>query len=107
MLTKSDISAIKTTVGEEVKKQIETAVKTTIQQELRPIRTDLKTLTSDVKTLQSDVKILTSDVKTLKSDVGKMRKDIDAILDYFDREYVDLRSRVERIEEHLSLPPLQ
>lgn len=44
--------------------------------------------------------------KPIRKDISKMRKDIDVMLSLFDREYVNLRSRVERIEEHLSLTPM-
>jgi len=46
------------------------------------------------------------ELKPIKSDISKIRKDIDVIISLFDREYVNLRQRVERIEEHLNLPPL-
>lgn len=44
--------------------------------------------------------------KTLKTDVAKIRKDVTIIVSFFDSEYLELRKRVDRIEEHLSLPPL-
>ncbi len=46
------------------------------------------------------------ELKPVKKDISKMRKDIDVMLSLFDREYVDLRTRVERIEEHLNLSAL-
>jgi len=49
-------------------------------------------------------KTIKTEFKPIKSDMGKMRKDIDTMLSLFDREYIDLRQRVERIEEHLNLP---
>lgn len=44
--------------------------------------------------------------KPIKSDISKIRKDIDVIISLFDREYINLRQRIERIEEHLNLPNL-
>lgn len=44
--------------------------------------------------------------KPIRKDISKMRKDIDVMLSLFDREYVNLRSRVERIEEHLNIPSM-
>ncbi len=46
------------------------------------------------------------ELKPIKHDIAKVRKDIDGILSLFDQEYVDLRKRVERIEEHLQLSSL-
>lgn len=48
-----------------------------------------------------------ADIKTMKADIGKIRKDISGITDFFDQEYIGLRKRVERIEDHLNLPPIQ
>jgi hypothetical protein len=46
-----------------------------------------------------------NDIKVIKQDLTKIRKDIGTIVGFFDREYLDLRKRVERIEEHLDLHP--
>lgn len=47
---------------------------------------------------------LTKELKPIKNDVVQIRKDTKAIVSLFDRESVDLRKRVERIEEYLKLP---
>lgn len=39
----------------------------------------------------------------IKEDVSKTRTGINVIISLFDREYVDLRKRVEIIEKHLQL----
>ncbi|OGM03216.1 hypothetical protein A2115_02820 [Candidatus Woesebacteria bacterium GWA1_41_8] len=49
---------------------------------------------------------LKQDLKPVKSDITKIRKDIDVMLSMFDREYLEIRKRIERIEEHLNLPLL-
>ena len=60
---------------------------------------------SDFKEIDNIVtKRIKQELKPVKSDIAKMRKDV--IISLFDREYVDLRKRVERIEEHLNLPPI-
>ncbi len=52
-------------------------------------------------------KLLTKRIKAelspAKDDISHIRKDIKVIVGFFDREYLDLRKRVERIEEHLHL----
>lgn len=50
--------------------------------------------------------IVTKKLKPMKEDVSQIRKDIKLIVSFFDREYIALRRRVERIEEHLNLAPL-
>ena len=49
--------------------------------------------------------LLTKHLKPLKSDVAKIRKDVDVMPSMFDREYVELRTRIEKIEEHLGIQP--
>ncbi len=57
----------------------------------------------EVDPLKKDVKELKGDVKTLKSDVSAIRKDIKQIVTFFDHEYLELRERVEKIENHLGI----
>jgi predicted nucleic acid-binding Zn-ribbon protein len=87
MLTKSDLDQIRGVV----------------QEELKPVKADIGILKSDVGTLRKDVGALKKDVSTVKQDVAMIRKDMKTITNFFDREYLELRKRVERIEEHLSL----
>lgn len=54
--------------------------------------------------IDSKLKPIQKDIKTMKSDIAQTRKDVKVIISYFDREYVDLRKRVELIEEHLGIP---
>lgn len=77
-----------------------------LKEELKPIKADIKGLKINVKGLTGDVKGIKADIKTLKADVTKIRKDTGVIVDFFDREYLDLRKRVTRIEEHLGLSPI-
>lgn len=58
---------------------------------------------SDLKEINT---LLTRQLKPIKTDVSKTRKDVDVMLSMFDREYVELRRRVDRIEEHLNLEPI-
>ena len=50
--------------------------------------------------------IIKEELKSIKEDVSQTRKDIKTIINFFDREYLELRKRVERIESHLNLPTL-
>ena len=62
---------------------------------------------SDLNQIQKVVKIETSplskSVKQIKSDISEIRKDVKTLVNYFDREYLELRARVEKIEEHLNI----
>lgn len=59
----------------------------------------------DVKLDRKLNETLDRKLKPIKEDVVEIRKDIKRIVDFFDREYLELRARVERIEEHLNLKP--
>jgi len=80
MLTKQDLSQIQQVVHKEVQNE----TRKIVQEELRPLK---------------------KDVSTLKEDVAEIRKDVKTIVRFFDREYLELRKRVERIENHLDLHP--
>lgn len=62
---------------------------------------------TDLKQIDTIVTIrINNAVKPIKQDTVQIRKDIKIIVSFFDREYLELRKRVERIEERLHLPPL-
>jgi len=92
MLTKSDLNQIKGLF-----KDVAT------REDLNNFATkeDLKSLAK-----QSDLEIIKKDVKTIKSDTVNIRKDMKTVVSFFDREYLELRKRVERLEEVLKLDPL-
>lgn len=48
-------------------------------------------------------KSFTKHTKSVKEDIMQIRKDQKLIVRFFDKEYLDLRKRVERIETHLRL----
>jgi hypothetical protein len=74
MLEKSDLQQIRTIVR--------TEVRTEIGREIAPVR---------------------KDVKMLKADVSKIRKDINLIIEVFDNEHIDLRNRVDQLEEKVGI----
>lgn len=58
------------------------------------------------KAIQDELSALRKDNKTIKEDISQIRKDIKTIVNFFDKEYLELRERVDRLEQHLNLPPL-
>lgn len=90
MLTKQDFSQIKKIV----------------EQSVNSIKVDVSGLKKDVSGLKTDVSGLKKDMTDVKKDITKIRKDIDVIISVFDRDYLDLRRRIDRIETHLQLKPL-
>lgn len=47
------------------------------------------------------------DIKVIKKDLSETRNDVKVLIAYFDKEYVDLRKRIEVIEDHLNITPVQ
>lgn len=46
-------------------------------------------------------------LKPIHKELRKLRKDLNVTITSFDREIIDTRHRVDRIEDRLNLPPLQ
>ncbi|MGD8744236.1 MAG: hypothetical protein PVJ52_01410 [Candidatus Woesebacteria bacterium] len=70
-------------------------------------KTDLKQIDKVFsKRIKEEVKPIKIDIRSIKSDVSEARKDVKIIVNFFDKEYLEPRARVERIEEHLKLDPL-
>ena len=46
------------------------------------------------------------ELKPVKEDISQIRKDTKTLVNFFDKEYLELRKRVERIEHHLHLSSL-
>ena len=49
---------------------------------------------------------LTEEVKGIKKDILNVQKDLDTVIQFFDRDYLELCGRVERIEKHLGITAL-
>ena len=90
MLTKSDLSQIQKIVQTETRKIV---------------REETPTIVRNIITEETPG-IVQKQLKPIKEDIAQIRKDIKFIVSFFDREYVALRRRVERIEEHLQLAPI-
>jgi hypothetical protein len=65
---------------------------------------DLKLIREAVQEeVSKEVLPLRKDVKTIKVDITEIRKDIKGVVNFFDQGYLELRKRVEDIEEHLGI----
>jgi len=67
-------------------------------------KTDLQQIQKIVR--QETRKIVKEELISVKKDIIQIRKNMNEIIGFFDTEYMDLRKRVERVEEHLNLPPI-
>ena len=95
MLTKTDLSQIRKVVREEVESETE------------PLK---KELSMDVKMaqmrIQGDIRGLQDRTKNVEIEVRKLSKGLKLTSGFLDRDQLKTKSRVERIEDHLKLPPL-
>lgn len=112
-LTKTDLTQIRKVVKESVRGFA-------TKDDLRNFatKTDLKNFATkdDLKKLEiatkNDLKNfatkddLKNEISPLKSDIRKIKNDINTIIGFFDREYLSLRARVDRIEDFIKIPPL-
>ena len=81
MLTKEDLQAI--TV----------IFKTTVQNEVR-------------SALQIELKPIKKQISRIEIELKSIKRKLDTAIKFFDREHLKLEKRVDRVEEHLKLPPL-
>lgn len=82
MLTKGDLTEIKQLFGENndvLLQKIDMGIDKKLEKRFKPILKELR----------------------------KLRKDLHVTITSFDREIIDTRHRVDPIEDHLNLPPLQ
>jgi hypothetical protein len=88
MFTKQDLDILRKTIKQE------------FQLELTSVKQDLKSIRNEIR---EEVLPIKNDLKTMKIDITHIRKNQKTIINFFDREYLDLRERVERIEEVLKI----
>lgn len=96
MLTKTDFAQIRKIIREEIENE-STSVKEELGAEIKLSRIEL----------QREIKTVAERVKNLEIAVRKIQKDIKIIVNFFDKEYLGLRKRLEIIEEHLHLSSAQ
>gem|GEM_PF-3561151 len=89
MLTRSDIQQVRGVVNESLAKKVEPK---------------LEKYGTNIKAIKNDIAVIKKDIKGLKKDNRSIKSLLNEIISYFERDFVGLRKRVERIEEHVRLP---
>ena len=74
-----------------------------VEKIIEPIEKDVSALKIDFTGMKKDIAIMKKDISTLKKDTAETRNDIKTLIAYFDRDYIGLRKRVDRIEEKLGI----
>jgi len=106
MLTKTDLQKIgkivKTEVQQETRKVVHEETRKIVQQETKKIVQQ-----ETRKIVQQETrKIVKEELVPIKKDIYKIKGNINDIIGFFDTEHLKLKKRVDRIEDHLSLPPV-
>lgn len=86
MLTKTDLNQIREIFREEQRAEIGN-LKLSLKAEMKLMRMEIQ-----------------NEIRDLEERVKNIEIKIDKIIDFFDREHLNLLSRVERLEHHLNLP---
>jgi hypothetical protein len=95
MFTASDLKKIRTIIREEVELGSE-SLNRDLQGEIKLSRIEI----------QNEIRLLKNQIKNLELRIKKIEKNTSTITSFFDKEYLDLRKQVKRIEEHLNLSSL-
>lgn len=96
MLTKNDLSQIRKVVREEVETDNENT-KSELKAEIKLTRMEI----------QNEQKNVNDRLKNVEVTTKKIQKTVDTIIDFFDKQDMDLLKRVKTIEEHLRFSPVQ
>ncbi|MFC1790508.1 hypothetical protein ACFLZP_03435 [Patescibacteria group bacterium] len=105
MLTKTDLKQIGQIVQSETRKVVQSETRKVVQSETRKIvQSETRKIVQEE--IETELKPIKKNLALLQKDMEKVRTDIDVIINFFDQEYLGLRRRVTRIEEHLDLPSL-
>ena len=102
-MEQAELDQIREAIREEVSNQFDKKFK----QELEPFKGEMREMVrEEFKPFKGEVReMVKEELKPLKSDVAKTRSDVSTMLNYFDHEVLDLRTRVNRIEGALNITP--
>lgn len=92
MLTKNDLAKIRKIIREEVEVETE-SLQTEIQGEIKISRMEL----------QKELRLINHRLKDQEIKIKKLHKDVKTIVNFFDKEYLEMEKRVEKIEQDLKL----
>ena len=110
MLTKNDLEQIRKVIRQEVKVEVEDSTKT-LESQIRlsrmRVQEDIGNLDDKVKNVEIRQDDMVNKVEKVQKDVSKIRKDQGIMLDLLDKEQMQQRKRIIRLEEHAGLPSPQ
>lgn len=64
---------------------------------------DKNDLAQIAQIMKAEVDPLRKDIKAMKQDITKIRKDQNIIISFFDNAYLELRKRIEQLEQAVGI----
>lgn len=110
MLTKNDLDQIRKVVRQEVKVEVKDSTQT-LNSQIRLSRMQVQANIGEVDDRIKNVEIRLDDVannvKKIQKNVSKLQRTQDEMLDLLDKEQMQQRKRITRLEEHAGFPTPQ
>ncbi len=72
-----------------------------LDSKLMPIIQDMDSIKNSVLSIQNNMTTIQWDISTAAKDIKKIRQDQNSIIKFFDEEFLELRTRVENLENIL------
>lgn len=107
MLTKSDLNQIRKVIRQEVKVEVKDSTQTLgsqIRISRMQVQANIGELDDRMKNVEIRLDDVGSQVKKTQKDVSQIKRNQDTMLDLLDREQMQQRKRIIRLEEHTGLP---
>lgn len=73
---------------------------------IKPLHQDISDTKKQVSNLKKDIDHATKNTVIIKATTQRIDENLKTTTNFFDKEYLDLKKRIRRIEDHLNLPPL-
>ena len=109
MLTSQDLKNIGNLIELKLKTQLEANLKP-VKSDIRDIKTDVNTLKTDVAGLKTDVNTLKTDTNNLQRDMTLVRKDVKRIKNVIEQDFgfhekhnLHVIKNVQEIQKHLGM----
>lgn len=110
MLTKNDLSQIRKVIRQEVKVEVKDSTRT-LDSQIRLSRMQVQANIGELDDRMKNVEIRLDDVgsqvKKTQKDVSQIKRNQDVMLDLLDKEQMQQRKRITRLEEHAGFPTPQ
>jgi hypothetical protein len=107
MLTKNDLDQIRKVVRQEVKVEVKDSTQT-LESQIRlsrmQVQQNIGELDDRIKNVEIRLDDAANNAKKIQKDVSQIKKIQDTMLDLLDKEQMEQRKRIVRLEEHVGFP---